>query len=118
LLIEIRRRCHAVGLAPPGRKAIAIRLRKKPRKEVVAKREGRKSARDRFGTVTGSLDAESPLSLVQIDHTLVDVIVVDNLTRTPIQRPWLTLAIDVYSRCIVGMYLSLEAPSATSVALC
>jgi putative transposase len=32
---------------------------------------------------------------VQIDHTLVDVIVVDKLTREPIQRPWLTLAIDV-----------------------
>jgi putative transposase len=55
---------------------------------------------------------------VQIDHTLVDVIVVDSATRTPIQRPWLTLAIDVYSRCVVGFYLSLEPPSATSVAMC
>jgi putative transposase len=56
--------------------------------------------------------------LVQIDHTLVDVIVVDSVSRQPIQRPWLTLAIDVYSRCVVGFHLSLEPPSATSVALC
>jgi len=118
LVMEIRRRCRAVGLMAPGRKAIATRLRKRPRREVVSRREGRKAARDRFAPVVGSLEAAWPLSLVQIDHTLVDVIVVDSVTRTPIQRPWLTLAIDVYSRCVAGFHLSLEPPSATSVALC
>ena len=49
---------------------------------------------------------------------LVDVIVVDSVTRAPIQRPWLTVAIDVCSRCVAGFHLSLEPPSATSVALC
>ena len=93
-------------------------MRLKPRKEVTARREGRKAARDRFAPAIGSLEAEWPLSLVQIDHTLVDVIVVDSVNRAPIQRPWLTLAIDVYSRCVAGFHLSLEPPSATSVALC
>jgi putative transposase len=86
--------------------------------EVLAARRGRKAARDRYGPVTGSLVAEYPLSLIQIDHTLVDVIVVDADTRQPIQRPWLTLAIDVATRCVAGFHLSLEPPSATSVALC
>ena len=36
-----------------------------------------------------------PLELMQIDHTLADVIVVDEIDREPIGRPWLTLAIDV-----------------------
>jgi putative transposase len=84
----------------------------------MARREGRKAARDRFAPAVGSLEAAWPLSLVQIDHTLVDVIVVDSAKRAPIQRPWLTLAIDVYSRCVAGFHLSLEPPSATSVALC
>jgi putative transposase len=118
LVLEIRRRCHALGWTPPGRKAVTARLRAKPRREVVARREGGKAARDRFAPAIGSLEATWPLSLVQIDHTLVDVIVVDSATRAPIQRPWLTLAIDVCSRCVVGFYLSLEPPSATSVALC
>jgi putative transposase len=118
LVTEIRRRCHSLGLTPPSRKAITARVRRKPRNEVVARREGHKAARDRFAPAAGSLQADWPLALVQIDHTLVDVIVVDSLTRAPIQRPWLTLAIDVYSRCVVGFHLSLEAPSATSVALC
>ena len=30
------------------------------------------------------------MELVQIDHTLVDVIVVDRENRQPIGRPWLT----------------------------
>jgi len=84
----------------------------------MARREGRKAARDRFAPVTGSLEAARPLSIVQIDHTLVDVIIVDSITREPIQRPWLTLAIDVHSRCVPGFHLSLEPPCATSVALC
>ena len=54
-----------------------------------------------------------PLSVVQIDHTLVDIILVDPIDRLPIGRPYLTIAIDVYSRCIAGFILSLEAPSAT-----
>lgn len=118
LLTEIRRRCHASQLKPPGRWAVTARLLAKPQSEVVARRLGRKAARDRFSPVVGSLEPKWPLSLVQIDHTLVDVIVVDSAARAPIRRPWLTLAIDVYSRCVVGFHLSLEPPSATSVALC
>ncbi len=118
LLTEIRRRCHALQLKPPGRWAVTARLLAKPQSEVVARRLGRKAARDRFSPVAGSLEPKWPLALVQIDHTLVDVIVVDSVARMPIRRPWLTLAIDVYSRCVVGFHLTLEPPSATSVALC
>jgi putative transposase len=118
LLTEIRRRCHTLQLKPPGRWAVTARLLAKPQSDVVTRRLGRKAARDRFSPAVGSLEPKWPLSLVQIDHTLVDVIVVDSATRAPIRRPWLTLAIDVYSRCVVGFHLSLEPPSATSVALC
>ena len=58
-----------------------------------------------------------PLELFQIDHTLADLILVDELERKPIGRPWLTLVIDVATRMIAGFHLSLDAPSATSVAL-
>ena len=118
LVVEARRRCRAAGVPLPSRGAVTRRLAARPAPEVTARRDGRKAARDRFASAVGTLAAPWPLSLVQIDHTLVDVIVVDSATRVPIQRPWLTLAIDVHSRCIAGFHLSLEAPSATSVALC
>jgi putative transposase len=59
---------------------------------------------------------KEPLQLMQMDHTLVDVVVVDEVDREPIGRPWLTLAIDVATRAVPGFYLG--GPSATSVALC
>lgn len=118
LVLEIKRHCRERGVRAPSRKAITSRVRARPKLEIVARREGSRIARARFGPAVGSLIVERPFGLVQIDHTLVDVIVVDSTTRAPIQRPWLTLAIDVCTRCVAGFYLSLEAPSATSVALC
>ena len=118
LVRSVRGRCLKLGVKAPSRKAIAKRLAAKPRREVAARRHGYKKARDQFGPVQGSLETVAPLSLVQIDHTLVDVIVVDSVNRAPIQRPWLTLAIDVHTRCVAGFHLSLEPPSVTSVALC
>jgi putative transposase len=58
------------------------------------------------------------LEQVQMDHTVIDVIVVDERERQPIGRPYLTVAIDVCSRSLVGMVVTLEAPSAVSVGLC
>lgn len=118
LVQEIRRRCRAAGLQSPSRGAIQRRLNARPASEILGRRHGRKATRDRYAPAVGSLEAPWPLSLVQIDHTLVDVIVVDSVTRKPIQRPWLTLGIDVCSRCVAGFHLALDPPSATSVALC
>ncbi|HCE6543786.1 TPA: transposase, partial [Pseudomonas aeruginosa] len=50
--------------------------------------------------------------------TVIDLIVVDERDRQPIGRPYLTLAIDVFTRCVLGMVVTLEAPSAVSVGLC
>ena len=82
-----------------------------------AAREGAISARDGFRPVIGEYRADHALQIVHIDHTPVDVFVVDAVHRRPIQRPWLTLAIDAASRMVAGFYLSPEAPSAASVAL-
>lgn len=43
---------------------------------------------------------------------------VDDRDRQPIGCPYLTLAIDVFTRCVLGMVVTLEAPSAVSVGLC
>jgi putative transposase len=43
---------------------------------------------------------------------------VDERDRQPIRRPYLTLAIDVFTRCVLGMVVTLEAPSSVSVGLC
>jgi putative transposase len=73
LVRDIRHRCQTLGLSAPSRKAIQRRLNDTSAAETVLRREGHKRARDRFAPAIGSLDAPRPLSLVQIDHTLVNV---------------------------------------------
>jgi len=43
-------------------------------------------------------EVKLPLDIIQIDHTKVDVILVDEETREEIGRPFITVAIDIYSR--------------------
>ncbi len=114
---HIRQLCRARGVAIPSRNAVRARVASIDQRALVGAREGAKAARDRFKPVVGEYRAEYALQIVQFDHTPVDVFVVDAAHRRPIQRPWLTLAIDVASRMVAGFYLSLEAPSAASVAL-
>ena len=88
------------------------------RKRIVARRLGPRAAQQAFGPVGASpLNSLQSLDMLQVDHTPVDVIVVDEQDRLPIGRPWLTLAIDVASRVVAGFTVSLEAPSTVSVAL-
>jgi len=114
---RVRQLCRARGVAIPSRNAVRARVASLDRRALVFARQGAKVARDRLKPVVGEYRADHALQIVQIDHTPVDLFVVDAVHRRPIQRPWLTLAIDVASRIVAGFYLSLEAPSAASVAL-
>lgn len=114
---EVRRRCALQGLRAPCWTAVRERVTAIDPAELVAAREGAKAARSRYHPVPGTYQIESAFEVVQIDHTLVDVIVVDRAYRQPLQRPWVTLAIDVASRMVSGFYLTLEPPSALSVSL-
>ncbi|WP_104018126.1 Mu transposase C-terminal domain-containing protein [Roseovarius nitratireducens] len=114
---EVRRRCSQRGLRPPCWTTLRDRVAAIDPAELTAAREGAMVSRQRHRPVPGSYQIERAYEVVQIDHTLVDVIVVDRVHRKPLQRPWLTLAIDVASRTVAGFYLTLEPPSALSVAL-
>jgi putative transposase len=52
----------------------------------------------------------------QVDHTRSDVLVVDQ-SGSILGRPWLTIVVDTYSRCIMGIHLGFDAPSAAVVCL-
>lgn len=115
---EIRAECAAKGFRLPTRRTIKARLDAMDQREVMRKRKGAKAARQVFEPRTGSLSMERPLEVVQIDHTLADIILVDQVERKPLARPWLTLAIDVTTRVVLGAYVSFDAPSVLSIGLC
>ena len=56
-----------------------------------------------------------PMEVVEIDHTLLPLYVVDPETNLPIGTPTLTTAIDRYTGIPIGYYVSYEPPSYLSV---
>ena len=61
--------------------------------------------------------AARPLQYVFADHHLLKLFVVDEETRTELDRLWLTVLIDAYSRSILGFALCYEAPCIESLQL-
>lgn len=115
---EIVRECRSKELPVPARNTVNRRIALLHPVEVKRKREGRDAVRTLQSAGDNVPQIVAPLDQVQIDHTVIDLIIVDDRERQPIGRPYLTLAIDVYSRCILGIVVTLEAPSAVSVGLC
>ncbi|HXA48626.1 MAG TPA: leucine zipper domain-containing protein, partial [Burkholderiaceae bacterium] len=118
-IAEIRRLCSNANISLPAANTIRTRIEQTAGRERVARRKGEAAAHDQFDPIKGSIpDADWPLAIVQIDHTLLAVIIVDDVHRKSIRRAWITLAIDVNSRVCIGMHLSLDPPSAMSAGMC
>lgn len=115
----IQKRCRSEKIKVPNKSTIWARIQSIPEEERLRRRGEYKRARNKFRPVPGHFPgADFPLAVVQMDHTKVDLILVDDKYRKPIGRPWITLAMDVYSRMVLGYYLSFDDPSEASVGLC
>lgn len=118
LMREVKRRFFERQWSIPAYQTVKRRVVALDPRFVSTKRDGAKKAREKFGPVlVSTLRADAPMDVVQIDHTQADIIVVDQEHRKSIGRPWLTLAIDVATRAVVGFSISLEPPSTLSVSL-
>ncbi|MBM3578998.1 MAG: DDE-type integrase/transposase/recombinase [Alphaproteobacteria bacterium] len=117
LMERIRGTCLAEGLHPPHYRTVRRRVMDLTPVSAAHKR-GERDIETAATPSPGQFVANRPNAIWQIDHTLVDVIVVDEQLRRPIGRPVLTIAIDVCTRMVAGFHLSLEAPSSVSVGLC
>ena len=115
---EVVRRCRQRDLPAPARNSVIRRIRALDARLVARRRMGAKASEAIALSTPGTLEAMQALELVQIDHTLADVMIVDSHHRRSIGRPWLSLAIDVATRCVLGFHVGLEAPGALAVALC
>jgi putative transposase len=115
---RIRSMCRRLSLVPPSKNAIIRRIDRQLGYDADLARLGKKAALQIWEPRPGRLGALKPLEIVQIDHTLVDVLVLSDDRQTVLGRPWITLAIDVATRVVVGMYLTMNPPSSVSVSLC
>lgn len=108
--------CTLRTLPVPSRKAIAARIDALPERVVYEKRHGKAAAKQKYEGKPGEKDISDVLDHVQIDHTRVDIIITGD-DGSPLMRPWLTVVLDVKSRVILGYYISLTPPNASTVAL-
>lgn len=111
--------CRLAKIVPPHPNTVRNRLAALNPATVLRRRGQSEKARDKYEAIQGKYpDGNFPLEAVQIDHTPTNVILVDETYRKPIGRAWLTLAIDTFSRMIVGLFISFERPDAAAVGIC
>ncbi|WP_417427631.1 Mu transposase C-terminal domain-containing protein [Kiloniella sp.] len=101
----------------PSKSTLYKKIKKIDPYEKALKREGPEIADKIFEPIFSMKRATRPMQIVQVDHTKVDIMVTVKGENT-VQRVWLTLAIDQYSRMVVGFHLSLKDPSYNSLASC
>ena len=109
---------QSLALPMPTRRLIKRLVAQIPAIEKHTARYGREAARQLFRSVRGQVVTSAPLEKAEIDHTLLDLFVIDERTSLPLGRPCLTACIDVHTRCILGISLSFTPFSFSTVAKC
>lgn len=107
---KIDQMCMNLELKTPSEGTVRNRIDDLSPKLVAKYRRG-ENVRDTRGVPGKFPEVKMPLDAIQMDHTKMDVVIVDEDTREEIGRPIITVAIDVYSRMIYGFYISLEGPA-------
>ncbi|WP_250435079.1 transposase family protein [Caballeronia sp. ATUFL_F2_KS9A] len=74
-------------------------------------RLGTAEARAKWRLSKPGLIATRPLERVEMDHTPLDLYVIDDVHGIPLGRPTLTLMVCTYSAYITGFYISFEGES-------
>lgn len=102
-------------LKPLTYKAFKNRIDNLPQYDIMIARYGKRLADIAFNKVEGHKRPTRVLEKVEIDHTPLDLILLDDELHIPLGRPTLTMLVDVYSHCIVGYYFSFSEPSYDAV---
>jgi putative transposase len=86
--------------------------------DVTVARRGKRIANITFRTSGLGVHVEQILERVEIDHSPLDLFVIDERTNLPLGRPTVTIALDRYSRMPVGMHVGFQGPSVHAVLRC
>lgn len=108
--------CDQKNITPLSIRRFYQRLKQRNSNDVTAKRFGTKAAYSEQPwvwelTKTTPRHGDRPLAIAHIDHTQLDIELCSQATGRNLGRPWLTLLIDAYSRRILAVYLTFDAPS-------
>lgn len=111
-------RTSAPNLKVPSRATVARRIDALDLHARFAAKHGQRAAKREFSQYGQLAPLKIPLERVEIDHTKLDLIVVDDRDNLALGRPILTDCIDVATRYPLGYYLGFEPASYYSVLEC
>lgn len=108
--------CQEKGIPAPSYPTLIARIKSLYQTKADRARHGKRVAYQNSEFVM-VLHADTPIhgvrpfQFVHMDHTQLDIEVASSRTGKALGRPWLSLAVDSYTRRILGFYLSFDAPS-------
>lgn len=114
-LVNDHNKKTAGTLRMPSRASVFRYFGKLDQYDVMVAKKGKRFADQNFRATGRGIYPDYILGRVEIDHSPLDLMVIDDKTYLPIGRPNLTSVIEKKSRSILGFSLSFEPPSELSV---
>ena len=115
---ENRLRAADDALPCPARTTIERRVEALDLQQVFIVKQGKRAAERQFTQFGEGPQARSPLERVEIDHTALDLIVIDDKDNLPLGHLTLTDCMDIATRYPLGYYLGFEPPGYYAVMEC
>jgi hypothetical protein len=114
--LALRLECEGRGIIAPSYKTYSLAIRRRPGLEQTLKRRGHRAAyaKEAFYwelDLKTPRHGDRPFEIGHIDHTELDIELVCSLTGRLLDRPWLTILTDAFSRRVLAFYLTFDAPS-------
>jgi putative transposase len=113
--IENKRRLPHDQLVTPSMRTVYRMMADLGAYDLAILHDGKPAADRRFRTVGLGPRTQRILERVEVDHTPLDLFLIDERTSLPLGRPMLTMIIDRHSRMPLGYYLSYRGASAAAV---
>jgi putative transposase len=112
--------CTTRQLTPLTARAFYYRIKQRSGPQQTAQRSGARAAYQETPWVWAVEDmtprhGRRPFEVVHIDHTPLDIALRCSSTGTQLGTPWATFMTDAYSRRLLAVYLTFDAPSYRSV---
>lgn len=104
------------GLVPPSLSTLERRINALPKMIVDRHRFGSAYAKNKWRYSMHGDQSTRIMERVEVDHTMLDIWVLDPISGLPLGRPWVTILIDRYSGYILGLHVSFYGPSASTIA--
>lgn len=112
-IVDLKFKDHGFKI---GRNTILREVKTTHPFEMAKSQMGLKKAKEGWGSHRGHAPvATRPLEIIEIDHTQANLF---GMLADKCLRPWITKAIDVYTRMLVGLYISFNPPDTSAIGLC